>query len=214
MGIFLDVFLLVILILSIILGYKKGLIGVAFNLCAFFIAIVVTWILYTPITNLIIENTEFDESIKNTIIQKGVIQVEKDDKKEDDTVKQYIKEYVTLPATDKANDAIEKTAVIVSEKVVAIVVAIVLFLLVRIVLLLLKFIAEAIAELPLIKQCNKAGGIIYGVIRGLFIIYAILAILFFVMSVNNVGVIAETINSSILSKYLYAHNIILDIIFK
>ncbi len=214
MGIVLDVIILGILLISIFLGYKKGLIGVAFNLCAFLVAIVVTWILYSPITNIVINNTQIDDSIKNTIIEKSVIEV-KDDKQEKDgnKVNEYIQKYVTTPATAKTNEAIEQTAQIVAEKVVAIGVGIVLFIVVRIALILLKFLAEAIASLPIIKQCNKAGGIIYGIIVGFFIIYVLLAILFFVMSVNNIGTVADMINSSIISKFLYENNIILNIIF-
>ena len=52
MGIVLDIILLAILVLSLFFGYKKGLISV-FNLCAFLVAIIITWILYTPVTNLI-----------------------------------------------------------------------------------------------------------------------------------------------------------------
>ncbi len=215
MGIVLDVVLLALLALSIFMGYKKGLIGVIFNLCSFIIAIVVTWVLYTPITNLVLEKTNFDENIKNAIVEKGVISTEdkEKDKKEDNAVNQYIQEYVTVPATEKANEAIEKTAEVVSEKVVAICVAIALFFVVRIALILLKFVAEGLADLPVIKQFNKAGGIVYGVIRGFFVIYLVLAILFFIMSVNNSGMVAEMIETSTASKYLYAHNIILDIIF-
>ena len=217
MGIVLDVVILSILVLSIILGYRKGLIGVAFNLCAFLLALIITWILYTPITNIIINNTEIDDGIRNSIIEKGVIKTKEEQEKkgneEDNIVNQYIDKYVTEPATTAANDAIEETARVVSEKVVAIGVAIGLFIIVRIGLILLKFVAEAIAKLPIIKQFNKAGGFIYGTIRGMFIIYIFLAILFFIMSINNSGMIASMINSSIISKLLYENNLILNIIF-
>ncbi len=216
MGIALDIVLLTILVISIVLGYRKGLISVAFNLCAFIVAIVLTWLLYTPVTNLVLEHTDFDENIQSAIVENGVIKVEKDEKEENEeekSISNYINEYVTVPATEKTNEAIEQTAKIVAEKVVAIGVAIALFIVIRLALILLKFIAEAIGKLPIIKQFNKAGGFIYGAIRGLFVIYVILAIMFFVMSVNNSGNIANAINTSIVSKYLYSHNIILDIIF-
>lgn len=214
MGIILDIVLLVFLLLSLIFGYKKGLIGVAFNLCAFLVALVVTWILYTPITNIVINNTEIDDGIKNAIIEKGVIKTQEDEAKEEENiVNKYVQLYVTTPITNTTNDVIEETAKVVSEKVVAIGVAIVLFIVVRIALILLKFIAEIIAKLPIIKQFNKAGGLIYGAIRGMFVIYILLAVLFFVMSVNNSGIIANMINSSIISKVLYENNLILNIIF-
>lgn len=212
MGIVLDIILLAILVLSLFFGYRKGLIGVVFNLCAFLVAIIITWILYTPITNVVIKNTEIDDNIKNVIIEKGVIQ-NNENKKDENGVNKYIQEYVTSPITNKANDVVEETAKIVSEKVVAIGVAIVLFIVVRIGLILLKFVVEGIAKLPIIKQFDKAGGIIYGAIRGMFIIYIFLAIMFFVMSVNNSGMISNLINTSLVSKYLYANNLILNIIF-
>ena len=214
MGIVLDIVLLAIFALSVFIGYKKGLIGVAFNLCAFLVSIILTWILFTPVSNMVIKNTTIDDNIKNVIIEKGVIVIEDNDKEnEDNQINKYIQEYVSKPIKNTANNAIEETATIISEKVVAIGVAIGLFIVIRIALIFLKFIAEGIAELPFIKQCNKAGGILYGVLRGIFIVYIVLAILFFIMSINNAGVISETINSSIISKYLYTHNIILDLIF-
>ena len=220
MGIILDIIILSILALSLIFGYRKGLIGVAFNLCAFLVALIITWILYMPITNLVINNTEIDDGIRNTIIEKGVIKEKVDDEKteekkeeNDNVVNQYIQKYVTEPATNATNNVVEETAKVVSEKVVAIGVAIGLFIVVRIGLIFLKFVAEAIAKLPIIKQCNKVGGLIYGAIRGMFIIYIFLAILFFVMSINNSGMIASMINSSIISKMLYENNLILNIIF-
>ena len=215
MGIVLDLILIVSLALSIFFGYKKGLIGVAFNLCAFLVAIIVTWILYNPVTNLVINNTEIDDGIKNAIIEKGVIKHEENDEKkqEDNKVNEYIEQYITAPVTNTTNSVVEETAKIISEKLVAIGVAIVLFIIVRIALILLKFVAEAIAKLPIIKQCNKAGGLVYGAIRGMFMIYIFLAILFLVMSVNNSGTIVNMINSSIISKVLYENNLLLNIIF-
>ena len=213
MGIVLDLILLASLALIIFFGYKKGLIGVAFNLCAFLVAIIVTWILYNPVTNIVINNTEIDDGIKNAIIEKGVIKQD-EKKQEENKVNEFIGQYITTPITDATNNAVEETAKVISEKIVAIGVAIVLFIVVRIALILLKFVAEAIAKLPIIKQCNKAGGLVYGAIRGMFVIYTFLAILFLVMSVNNSGTIANIINSSIISKVLYENNLILNIIFK
>ena len=213
MGIILDVVLLALLALSIFWGYKKGLICVVFNLCAFLIAVIITWVLYAPITNTIIKNTEIDDNIKNAIMDKEVIISKEEKGEEQDGVNKYIQEYVTVPITDTTNNVVEQTSKVVSEKVVAIGVIIVLFIVVRIGLILLKFVIEGIASLPIIKQFDKAGGTVYGAIRGLFIIYIFLAILFFIMSVNNSGMIADLINTSFISKYLYANNLILNVIF-
>ena len=213
MGIILDLVILAILILSIFMGYKKGLINVVFGLCAFVVALIVTLIIYNPITNLVIDNTQIDENIKNTIIENGIIEPKEDGDENENTLNSYIEKYVTVPMTDTANDAIEETAGVIAEKVVAIIVAIALFVVVRVALIFVKFIVGGIASLPIIKQFNKLGGIIYGILRGFLIIYVLLAILFFVVSVNNTGMISNAIDTSIISKILYANNIILNIIF-
>lgn len=210
MGIILDLVLIAILILSIIFGYKRGLINVAFNMCVFIVALVITFILYNPITNLVINNTQIDETIKSAIIENDLLKTSNDNQKEDkDVFNKYIEKYVT----DTANDAIDASARIVAEKIVGIMVAIILFIVVRILLILTRFIADGIASLPIIKQFNKLGGLLYGILSGLIIIYGILAILFFVISINNTGMVADAVNTSILSKFLSTHNIILNIIF-
>jgi hypothetical protein len=212
MGIILDLIVLAIVILSIILGYKRGLISVVFNLCAFVVSLIITVILYTPISNWVINNTEIDENIKNSIIENGMI--EKQESEENDgSLNTYIQKYVQDGITDTANNAIEQTAGIIAEKVIAIIVAIGLFIVVRIAMILLKVIIGGIANLPIIKQFDKLGGTIYGVLVGFFIVYVLLAILFFIVSVNNNETILNAINSSIISKILYANNIILNIIF-
>ena len=71
MGIILDIILIFIMALSIILGYKKGLVKVAVKLCAFLIAVIITLVFYKPVSNLIIENTQLDEKIEGVIIENG-----------------------------------------------------------------------------------------------------------------------------------------------
>ena len=92
MGILLDVIVVAIIILSTFLGYKKGLINVIFNICAFLVAIIITFILYKPVTNLVIQNTEIDEKIENVIIEKGLSLDNEDGEKS--ILSEYIEKYV------------------------------------------------------------------------------------------------------------------------
>lgn len=70
MAILIDLIVIGIIILSTFLGYKKGLIGVAFKIISFIIAILITLILYKPVSNLIIEKTTWDDAIQNVIYEK------------------------------------------------------------------------------------------------------------------------------------------------
>lgn len=89
-----------------------------------------------------------------------------------------------------------------------------IFVITRILLLFAKAILEAISEIPIIKQFNEIGGTIYGILRGMFIIYVVLAIISFILPVIDKTAVLSIINNSILTKMLYDNNLILMIFFK
>ena len=68
-------------------------------------------------------------------------------------------------------------------------------------------------SLPILKQFNKAGGIIYGIIKALIIIYVILAIIFALTYITGNTVISEIISKSYITKVFYNNNILLNLIF-
>lgn len=208
MGIIFDIVLILIVMISTFIGYKKGLINVIFNLCAFLIALVITMFLYTPITNFVIDNTDFDEKIESIIIEKGVT-TDGESSTEDGVIDKYISKTIE----DTKNNMVMSASTVIAQKVIGIAVAIILFIVVRIILIFAKALINGIANLPIIKQLNEVGGLIYGILMGLIIVYVILAVLFFIVSVNNTGAIANAINTSIITKMLYSNNIILNIIF-
>ena len=67
MGIILDVIVIAIFALNIFICYKKGLVRLAVGLIAVLTAIVLSIILYKPISNLVIKNTGLDKKIENVI---------------------------------------------------------------------------------------------------------------------------------------------------
>ena len=57
MGIIIDIILIAIVLLSAFLGYKKGLVKLGAKLFAGIIAIILTIIVYKPVSGMIIKNT-------------------------------------------------------------------------------------------------------------------------------------------------------------
>ena len=214
MGIIFDLILILILGSCIFVGYKKGLVNVIFKVFAFLVALIITFILYKPITNLIVNHTQIDEKIESVIIENATKEVENTENNADEqvTVNEYVQKYVQNTGTEIQNNLVESVAEPIAYNVVSIGVGIVLFVVARIALILLNFITDTLAELPIIKQCNEIGGIVYGFLKGLLIIYILLAILFFIISINNNITLNEAIDSSFITKILYAHNLILNII--
>ena len=214
MGIGIDLFVIAIFLVNIMLGYKKGLINVIFSICAFFIALVLTLFLYKPVANMIIEHTTIDDEIKEIIIQNNSDEAGKETQEENQTELQQYIENTLQDATDEAKkQATTLVADTISNKAIEIITAILLFVMIRIIVIVLKFLIEGIANLPIIKQCNRVGGILYGIIKSIVIIYLLLTILFLVISVNGNGLIADIIQQSYLTKFLYENNIIVNYCF-
>ena len=67
LGIIFDIILVAIIALNVFICYRKGLVKLAVGLIAVIVAIIVSVVLYKPVSNIIIENTEIDENIENTI---------------------------------------------------------------------------------------------------------------------------------------------------
>ena len=88
-----------------------------------------------------------------------------------------------------------------------------IFILARVILVVITLMADIITELPILKQFDAIGGILYGVIKSLLIIYAVLAILFFIVYTTGNTAISEAIANSYITKLFYDHNLLLKIIF-
>ena len=128
-----------------------------------------------------------------------------------------IMEYINKTVEEAGNDAKESIADATARNVAIIIINagvwIGLFLIARIILLFVKGLANLITKLPVIKQFDKLGGIIYGMIEGVVIIYGILAILSFVSPlVNGLGVV-DAVQKSFIGSVMYNNNLLLKLIF-
>lgn len=149
MFIIIDLILVAIIALFTFLGYRQGLVKAAIKILSFFIAIIIAFILYKPVSNLIVNNTSIDDNIKNTIIEKitpeGVEQNEEVEI-EDGFVNKMIGE---------ANNTIEEVANAFSIKIIDICVLLLLYIILKIALRFVSALADLITKLPIIKQVNK-----------------------------------------------------------
>ena len=199
MGLVVDLIIIAIVALSTFLAYRKGLVKLAIGLCTFIISIVVTFILYYPISNLVINVTGIDEAIEDAIYEKAndVIQ---DGTQEEGLTNQMIE-------TAK-NEMLPETARNLAINIVRGGVMIVLLIAVRIALKFITAIADAIAKLPIIDQINKTSGMVYGVIRGILIVYVALLILGIPGKINPNNKWNESIDQSFLGKAMYQNNVL------
>lgn len=199
MGIIIDITIILFILASIFLSYKKGLISLAINLVAFIIAIAITLLLYKPIANLIINITPIDEKLQMGI-QEKVESIISENKEENEITSELIESAKQgfLP------DASRSFAINIINGITMIV----LFIIVRISLILIHSLADVISKLPIINQFNKLGGILYGLLRGVLITYIILMVINLSISVNPKGTLNEVIQESYLAKTMSKYNIL------
>lgn len=212
LGIIFDIILVAIIALNVFICYRKGLVKLAVGLIAVIVAIIVSVVLYKPVSNIIIENTEIDENIENTIIENFSAETDEEEDTDNGFMK-YMEKYVNDSINKTRNQIVLEASNVIATKVINICVFLGIFIIARIVLILLTFIADIIMSLPILKQFNKAGGIIYGLIKALLIIYVILAIIFFIIYVSGNTTLSNAISSSYITKFFYNNNLLLNLIF-
>lgn len=199
MGIIVDLIIVAIIVLSTFLAYQKGLVKLAIGLCTFAISIVLTFLLYQPISNLVINVTGIDEAIENSIYEKAN-DIMQENKSENELTNQVIE--------TAQNEMLPETARNLAINIVRGGVIIVLFVAIKIALRFVGALADAIAKLPIINQINKAGGMVYGLFRGILAIYVALLIATIPGQINPNNTINQSINQSSLGKTMYQNNIL------
>ena len=68
MGIIVDLILIGILLVFIFAGYKKGLTGSLLKLISFALSILIAFVLYKPVSNIIINNTQINKRTPREVI--------------------------------------------------------------------------------------------------------------------------------------------------
>lgn len=217
MSLIIDLIILGIILLCVFFGYKKGLTKCVIKILSFVIAIIISVTFFKPISNLVINKTTIDDNIKNSIVQLVQDDVSESGKvKEDSNLPQTIVNHINKEIEKSVNDTkitvVNNVAEQISKTIVNVGVAIALFIIARIALIFISAISSMVTDLPIIKQFDKAGGIIYGLVEALIIIFVAFAIISLISPmIEDSGIIAA-INKSILASVLYNNNILLNIV--
>ncbi len=214
MGVIADLILIAIVMVFVIIGYAKGLTGSLIKLASFIVAVVLALILYKPLSNVVMQKTQIDEKIETAIIQNFSKTENQNEENMPTTLVESINNKIEKETTDARNEIVEKTAKSTTLTIMRVGTAIAIYLAVRLVLFIVSVLAKGITQLPLLKEVDKAGGIAYGLVQGIVMVYVLLGIISLISVVwpNNPAV--EAISQSYIGLILYNNNIILKLIFK
>lgn len=238
MGIIIDFIIVAILVICVGLGAKRGLTGSLLKIVSFILAFIIAFILFKPVSNFIINNTNWDEALEQSIrqifieetMQENNVQeqsententqvtneqMQENEKSQSmpDVIINYINETVENAGTEAKNTIVDSAARNVAITIINLGVLIALFFVSRIVLIFIRALTQFITKLPVIKQFDKLGGIIYGILEALIIIYVILTILSLVSPLISTSGIIQAIENSFIGSIMYNNNLLLKLIF-
>ncbi|MFR2571165.1 MAG: CvpA family protein [Clostridia bacterium] len=196
-----DFIIVLIIAISTFLAYKKGLVVVAIQLVAAVIAVLITLVLYKPVTNLVVNLTSIDETIQNQILERANDAIENQNENKDKVIESIQK------------NMLPETARTISINVIQGAVIIILYAIMRIALRFITAIANWISKLPILNQFNKLGGAIYGAVRGIIIVYVVLIAISLIGEVNPENNIYQSIENSSIGKNMSDKNV-LNVLFE
>lgn len=217
MFIVVDLIIIAIFALCILLGYKRGLAGCLMKVLAFFIALAISIVLFKPAAAIVTSTTQIDENIQTSIVEVFEKDEEANKENEKEENKSPIMEYIADKAEDateeKKKEIVNNTAKDISIKIIDVLCFIAIFIVARILLGFIKILADLITKLPIIKQCDKIGGVIYGILQSFVIVFIALALITFISTMTSNYEVLELVNKSYIGSILNSNNILLRIIF-
>lgn len=238
-----DIIVILIILISVFLGYKKGFVRTAVSLLSFFVAIGVALLFYKPLAIILTENTTIDDWIIMNITSNhddNENLTESSETDESGDVPMFIEEasnlteeketnnlglvigmLENLPATitDKLSleeiksDTKQEIAYKVSELIMNLLSLIIIYIVVKVTLIIAAFILDGIMKFPILKQLNEILGMGIGAVIGFIQIYVAFAVITFISSICDISVVIETIKLSAFAKILFENNVIISLLF-
>lgn len=231
-AVILDAILVIFLILSLVLGARRGLIKSVWKIASLALTIVLVMTLKTPFTSRLAQTSAAD-SIYASVTEKITLsfsdplyygEVTAEQKSEiaknlalpKVVVWQLLKDYdaqaVETGTTAAISRAVDNIARSITMMILGFVAAAVLFILIKLALFILYQILKALSKLPVIHGTNKLLGAVTGLLNALFIVFIICAIISFAASDNSS--VYRMISETYIVKYFYNYNILLQLFIK
>ena len=210
-----DLIIGIIIIVFLIIGYKKGLVFCLINLATFIVAIVLAFALCSPVAELIKNTTEVDENMKSFVVS-HMPGGEDIDLKANEQLPEPIRNAIdgSVASINEAKEkAIDATATEITNNVLKAICFIAIFFLVKILMCVLKVVSKIFTKLPVIEQINSLGGMIVGALEGMIIVYVIFGVISLVSPMLTNTAIVDSINGSFFGKMMYNDNVVVKYIY-
>lgn len=243
MGLIIDILAIGVVIICGIIAYFKGFVKTFFGFVSIILSIILASLFSRPLATAIKDSTEIDEWIVSGITSLGIdnereksytilsgdnisgeiyIENEAFDEKNLEYMNKDILSFINnLPDTVEASlnlgEAKEEVFLSIGNKVSDIVIGIlswvIIYFCLRIIFAILIIVFNGIMQIPILKSINNIAGLAIGLLLGVFRVYLVLAIVYFISSITNWSDLTLIINQSFIVSAMYNHNLIIGLIF-
>lgn len=208
-----------------LIGYARGFIYSVFKVASFFVAAFMAMQFHPYISKVLISAIHLDVTMKD-MIARNVGKVIDSGQIEQGIganainglvnswglpkpVEEMVYKNVSIQANQLAGGLVNSLSESLAIVAVNIISIMIIFAVISFVLIFVRNLSEGIAKLPIFKQVNRAGGIVFGALQGIIIIYIAFAVLTLFASSQELKNIFVDINSSVIAKVFYTNNLLL-----
>lgn len=204
----LDIVIVILILLGAIVGYRKGLVGIVVSLASIILSIVLSFILQTPISEALYNDTGVGKIVEQTVYN-NLTSSNKDEENENNIYDNIINSIIGEQTKELTNEQIAKTVTMFILKGLSF---ILIFIVVSIICYIIQAVLNLVFSLPLLHSVNKFGGAAAGIIKNLLKIYILLAIISFIAPMDIMEPVIKVINNSMVTKVLYENNLLVSLI--
>ncbi len=209
--------ILIILIVNVLAGIKKGLIKMLFSAFAIIAVAILTSAFAPKLAEYLKTNTTWDDSLasgtEKFLEEKGIIkenvEIDTSELPLPDVIRDKITDGMEITANEgiKAyNDVIvEKTAGVIFSAIVYVVFFVVAMALTSIICMIL----DVVSRLPVLNRVNKTAGAFIGLLQGLILVWLFMIIVMIFGNTEFAMKVYEDINGNPVLTFLYEKNAIM-----
>lgn len=215
---YIDLLVLMLMVLSTYLGYKKGFLKTITGLISIILSLVLAVTLYPCVEEFIMDTPVYSTVYEN--VQEHITTPDVESNK----ISDYGAGTLNLPRNflskmqKNANDTQKDIAVSIAESTansaVKILSMLAVFLLARLLIFLALLIFGFIKKLPLIGWSDRMLGLLFGFVRGFLLVYLLLTLITVSAHFKSDNFMAKAVKQSEFAKIMYNNNVFLDFVYK
>ena len=221
-----DFIIIGIIVIAGIVGLYKGLLNTLYKLISYILSIYLSFKLAKPVSMWFQKTsiyTKINEGIIEFVSNLG-LNFEKLENFKPESISQAI-EGIPLPQSineiisnliastgESANKMLDSFVGTITDLVLLILCGFILFVIFKLLFSLFGQVIKGIAEIPIIKQLDRLGGGIIGLLIGVLIIYVIGLVLTFFVTNETLQPVFVLVNDSVIAKQLYNNNVLIGLL--